>query len=232
MNESHLAPDFVKPPRQFPWGCLLGGCATVFLLMVGLAIGTGIGGYYFYKGQIAKYTSDTPKELPTVEYPPEEIKAITDRIDSFKKTIEKGESPPPMVLTSDDINALISQNKELQGKIYVRIDKGEVTADASFPMDALPGAKGRYFNGSVTADVSFENGVLIVTLADAEVNGQAVPQELIDAMSKENLAKDLYKNPEIAKTLSKFESLVIDDEKIILTPKAASEPGEAKSDKQ
>ncbi len=222
MSESQLNPNFVKPSKQFPWGCLLGGCATVFLLMIGLAIGTTIAGIYFYKGQVAKYTSETPKELPTIEYSPEEVKEITNRIETFKKTIEKGDVPPPMILTSDDINAMISQNKDLQGRVFVRIDSGEVTADVSIPMDAFPGAKGRFFNGSVTADVSLDNGVLIVTLADAEVNGQGVPPQLIDAMSKENLAKDLYKDPEIAKTLSKFESLVIDDEKIILTPKRAA----------
>ncbi len=227
MRDSQLAPGFVTPSKQFPWGCLLAGCGTIFLLMVGLAIGTGIAGYYFYQGQIAKYTSETPKELPTIEYPPEEVKEITARLETFKKTIEKGDTPPQMVLTSDDINALISQNKDLQGKVFVRIDKGEVAADVSFPMDAFPGAKGRYFNGSVTADVTFENGVLIVTLANAEVNGQEVPQQLIEAMRKENLAKDLYKNPETAKTLRRFESLVIDDEKIILTPKASSEASES-----
>ncbi len=227
MSESQLSPNFVKPSKQFPWGCLLGGCATVFLLMIGLAIGTTIAGFYFYKGQVAKYTSETPKELPTIEYSPDEIKEITTRIESFKQTIEKGDSPPPMILTGDDINAMISQNEDLRGKVFVRIDNGEVTADVSFPMDAFPGAKGRFFNGSVTADVSLENGVLIVTLDDAEVNGQPVPKQLIDAMRKENLAKDLYKTPEIAKTLSKFESLLIDDEKIVLTPKATREVTEA-----
>ena len=142
MSESQLEPNFVKPSKQFPWGCLLGGCATVFLLMIGLAIGTGIAGFYFYKGQVAKYTSETQKELPTIEYSPDEIKEITTRIESFKTTIEKGDSPPPMILTGDDINAMISQNEDLRGRVFVRIDNGEVTADVSIPMDAFPGAKG------------------------------------------------------------------------------------------
>ena len=223
MSEYQSTPNYVQAKKGFPWGCLIAGCASVFLLMIVLAVGTGIGGYYLYIGQMAKYTSESPKELPTIEYTPEEIKEITKRVESFKSSLDKGENPPPMVLTGDDINAMISQNKDLRGRVFVRIDEGKVTADVSFPMDAFPGAKGRYFNGSVAADVSLDNGVLIVTLDTAEVNGQTVPQQFIDAMRKENLAKDLYKDPETARTLGKFESLVIDGEKIILTPKAIRE---------
>ncbi len=220
FDEPQTAPKYVKSSKSFPWGCLLGGCATVALLMIGLAVGTSVAGYYFYKGQISKYTSESPKELPTVEYAPDEIKEITARVESFKSTLEKGNTPPPMILTADDLNALISQQEMLRGKVFVKIDDGQVTADVSFPTDVFPGAKGRYFNGSVSANVALENGVLIVTLAAAEVNGQQVPEQIVQAMRKENLAKELYKDPEIAKTLSKFESLLIEADKIILTPKA------------
>ena len=227
MNEYQASPTYVQTKKRFPWGCLLGGCATVFLLMIGLTVGGGVAGYYFYKGQIVKYTSESPKELPTIEYSPEEIKEVMNRVEAFKLAVEKGETPPPMVLTADDINAMISQNDQMRGRVFMGIDDGKVTADVSFPMDAFPGAKGRFFNGSIAADVSLEDGILIVTLADAEVNGQQVPQQFRDAMSQQNLAKDLYNDPEVARTLGKFESLVIDGEKIILTPKASREPKEA-----
>ena len=206
MSDSHLAPQYVQSSKRFPWGCLLTGCAATFLLMIGLVIGSGVAGYFFVKSQITKYTAEAPRDLPEVEYSPEEIQDITNRVETFKKSLEKGDTPPPpMILTANDINALISQQEQLRGRVFVKVDDGQVTADVSFPLDDIPGAQGRYFNGSVSANVSLENGVLIVTLADAEVKGQKVPQQIIDAMSKENLAKDVYKNPDVAKTLSKFD---------------------------
>ncbi len=223
MSQSPGIPNYT-PAKKFPWGCLLGGCATVLLLMLVLVIGSGVAGFYFYKGQVAKYTSESAKELPTVEYLPEEIEEITQRVESFKSSLEKGETPEQIVLSADDLNALISQQEDLRGKLFVRIDDGQVTADVSVPADMVPWAKGRYFNGSVSANVSLESGILIVTLADAEVNGQKVPGEFMDAMKKENLVKELYKNPDVAKALGKFESLLIDKDKIILTPKELPQP--------
>lgn len=222
MSDSEHNARYIPSSSRFPWGCLLGGCATVVLLMLALAIGSGVVGYYFVKGQVVKYSSETPRELPSVEYSPEEVKEITDRIDSFKTSLQKGDPPSKLELKADDINALISENKELSGKVFVRVDKGKVTADVSIPTDILPipGAKGRYFNGSVSTNVSLEKGVLIVTLQDAEVNGQKVPDEFMKAVRNENLAKEMYKDPEVAKALGKFESLVIEGDTIILTPRA------------
>jgi hypothetical protein len=219
-NQPFSPTNFSAPPeKKFPWGCLLGGCATIFLVGILAVVGSGIFGYYFVKGQVTKYTSDTPKELPTVEYPPEKVQEVTKRFETFKTTLEKGEKPEKLVLTADDINALISQNEQLRGKVFVRIENGKVSADVSLPTDAFPLGKGRFFNGSVSANASLENGVLIVTLADAEVNGEKVPEEFMGPMRKENLAKDMYKDPDVAKRLGQFESLVIEGDQIILTPK-------------
>ena len=82
----------------------------------------------------------------------------------------------------------------------------------------MPGCKGRYFNGRISLKASLENGVLIVTLEDAEVNGESLPSEFIDSLRRENLAKDAYKDPKSAEFLRKFERLTIEKDKIILTP--------------
>jgi len=224
MSSLDDLPNYAPQTKRFPWGCLIGGCATVLLLMIGLAVGTGVAVFYTYKGQISKYTSESPKELPAIEYSEDEIKEVAARVESIKSSLDKGEVPKVVELTADDLNALINQNEDLRGKLFVRIDDGEVTADVSFPADLIPMAKGRYFNGSVSTNVSLENGVLIVTLADAEVNGQKIPKEIMDALKNENLAKELYKNPKIEKILGKFERLLIEKDKIILTPKLEVEP--------
>ncbi len=115
---------------------------------------------------------------------------------------------------------MISGEKDLKGKIFVRIENGEITGEASFPTDELPMLKGRYFNGSVSLKASLENGVLIVTLDRAEVNGKPIPEEFMAELREQNLAKDVYKDAKAAEVLRKFESLTIEDDKIILKPAA------------
>lgn len=224
MNSLQDLPNYDPKTKRFPWGCLIGGCATVLLLMIGLTVGTGVVVFYAYKGQISKYTSDSPKELPAIKYSEDEIKEVAARVESVKSSLDKGEVPKAVELTADDLNALINQQEGLQGKLFVRIDEGKVTADVSFPADIIPMAKGRYFNGSVSANVSLDDGDLVVILSDAEVNGQKIPKEIMDALKKENLAEELYKNPKIRKILDKFERLQIEKDRIILTPKLAVEP--------
>lgn len=204
--------------KRFPWGCLIGGCLTVVLVMM---IGTGAvvyTGYSYYMAQVNKYTSPDPVEIPKIESSTEEAAAFQKRIDDFKAALDRNESPEPLVLTSDEINALINTNEDLKGKLYVTIADGEISGQASIPTDMVPGGKGRYLNGRVSLKASLENGVLIVTLDDAEVNGAPLPAEFIAAIKNENLAKDAYKDPKSAEFLRKFERITIEADKLILTP--------------
>ena len=99
-----------------------------------------------------------------------------------------------------------------------------MSGDVSIPTDFLPGGKGRYFNASATFDVSLENDVLVVTLAAADIQGTPVPQHVIDSLGQQNLAEDAQKDPEVAAMLRRFSSLQIDEDRIILTPRADEAP--------
>ena len=224
MNDPNQEPNdsFSAAPlkqKSFPWGCLLGGCLSVVLLMVVGVGATAYLGFVFYKSQVEKYTSTTPAEIPVVEFSEEQIAEVNKRVEGFKQSIKPGGTPEELTLTADDINALISKEEKLKGHVYVSIQDGELTGEISYPTDSFLGTKGRYFNGEVSLKASLENGVLIVTLDDAKVNGESLPETFIAEMRKQNLAKDVYKNPENAELLRKFESLVIEDDKIILKPR-------------
>lgn len=223
-DSSREPPRVVPAGKPFPWGCLLGGCFTVTLLMVGLVVAAGFGTYRYYQQQLAQYTSTEARQLPVVDIAPEELKELETRVETFQEKVDKGEAPETLVLTSDELNALISQQEKLRGRVFVTIEDGLIQAEVSFPTDGIPGAQGRFFNGSAGIDAAIENGELVVKLDSAEVNGQSVPEAIMVQLRKENLAKEINKNPEIAKTIAKFERLVIEGDKLILTPKA--EPAE------
>ncbi len=228
--------DSSGPQKGFPWGCLVGGCLSVFLLIVIGLSATFYATYQLVKAQVDAYTSTQPVEIRTVEYTEQEVAAVKQRIEDFKVALEKGESPEQLVLTADDINAMISSEKELKGKLFVKIEDGEIKGEASFPLpEGLLLGKGRYFNGSISMKASLDNGVLIVQVDEAEVNGKPVPEDFMKSMRNQNLAKDAYKDPETAKFLKKFKSLTIEDNKVILTPaekKPDDVPAEAAQSKE
>jgi hypothetical protein len=204
------------PPRQFPWGCLLGGCLGTILLGL-LVIGLmGYGVYSFAQHQIAKYTADAPVELPTVDISEEEIEAIKTRLEDFRKQFESGEAPQELVITEDEINALIAGNSDLKGRVYIQIEDGNLKADVSIPLDQFPGGKGRYFNGSATLHMELENGVLVANVIDAEANGSPIPEDVMTEFRKQNLAKEMYKDVKTAEALQRCESLVVESDRIVL----------------
>ena len=80
--------------------------------------------------------------------------------------------------------------------------------------------KGRYLNGEADLKASLKDGVLIVTLDSIEVNGKKPPDEIMNEMRKQNLAKDAYKDAKNAEMIRKLESLEVKDGKIILKVRA------------
>ncbi len=222
MSDDIQQPTDAPPqPQNSRSGCTSGGCFTGCLIVFGfllvLAICVGVGSYFWVSNRIVDYTSESPVELPTVEYTPEQLAKLETRLEAFKVAIDGGEPPTEeMVLTAEEINALINKQADLRGKVFVKISEGQVSGDVSIPFDAIPGGKGRYFNGSASFDVSMENGVLIVILSSAEVNGELVPQKIIDILATENLAKDLYKDRKNAEIMRRIDRLTVEDDKIIL----------------
>ncbi|MEM7312706.1 MAG: hypothetical protein AAF497_06110 [Planctomycetota bacterium] len=219
MNDVTFSPEYTSPPeKKSKLGCILGGCLGVILFgCVGLGL-VGFAGYRYVTGQVEKFTSDTPQELPTVVYSDEEMEQLQARIENIgSANPENVESSRQVVLTSDDINALLSQDDELKGNVYVTIADGDVTAEVSVPVDMIPGGKGRFLNGSITAHVSLDDGFLLVRAADITVNGEKLPEEFVEAMKQENLAKSLNTNPDTRKRLREFESIEIVDDKVIIT---------------
>ncbi len=174
------------PPAPRQRGCFFYSCIIASILAVLMTILVAIVGYFFYRfvsDTVEEYTATAPRELPKVAMPADELKALEDRVEAFRKAVEMGTPIEPLVLTSDDINALIEDSPELKGKIFVRIEGRKLKGQVSIPLDALANVpllgmfKGRYLNGEADLKASLQDGVLIVTLDSIEVNGQSPPEQ-------------------------------------------------------
>ncbi len=211
-----------EPERQGR-GCLFWGCLITAIAFLLLIVGVPLAGYFAFKHYVNKFSSDTPAEIAIVELPEEEIQALTDRFEAFGEAIKAGDEPEDLELTATEINALINANPDFQGKAFVRIADGQIGGDVSIPLDEIPGGGGRYLNAAVDFNVSMQGGVMLVTLAGGDVNGNPIPQQAIDAMQGENLAQGLYDDPDTAKVMSRFESLEVTEDRIVLKPKRTGE---------
>lgn len=225
-------PAPTAPPRQggCRWGCVLWGClGTTVVVSVILGL-MAFASYRFYINQLNKYTSESPLELPSSDVSEEEVQLVVDRLDSFRDQFDQGEAPQDLVITVDEINALISRNPDLRGRVYVTIVEGDLNADVSFPLDEIPGGTGRYFNGSARLHVELENGVLVAHVVSAEANGEPIPEMFMQGFREQNIAKELYKDVEMSRTLKRCERLTIESDRIILKVRPREEvPAESEA---
>ncbi|WP_146600298.1 hypothetical protein [Novipirellula aureliae] len=208
-------------------GCRWKSCLTVSLVLLILIGCGGVGGYWYYVGQLEKYTATAPVVIPTVEYAPEQIQRLEAEIETFRQSIEREQpEPPDLVLSANQINALIARHPELKGRVHLDILDDKMVGDVSFPTDALPGGEGRFFNAKVTFDLAIEDRLLRIRLEEATVNGEAVPDSVLEAMDNQNFTSEINRNPNVAHWMGRFESLTIKDGKVFLKPKPP-EPAES-----
>jgi hypothetical protein len=233
--EFYQAPKFTpEPPQAMPRqrGCFFYGCIIALVLALLMAILIAVSTYFLFRfadQTVKEYTATAPQELPKVEMPAENRQALKDRVEAFRTAADEGTSTEPLVLTSDDLNALIEEDEDLKGKIFVKIVGDEITGQVSIPLDPLAKGpframfQGRYLNGKADLKASLQNGVLMVTLDSIEVNGKKPPEELLAQLRQENLAKDAHRNPKFAGSIRKLESLEVKDGKIILKVRAKAD---------
>jgi hypothetical protein len=211
--------DGSNPPKQR--GCLFYGCLTLGIVGLVMII-AGVVALYFAKrtvsGWINEYTDTAPASVPQTEYSSAQLQALRERLTVFKEAMDKRGPPAELLLTADDLNALVAADKDLTGKVFVQITDDKIRGNISLPLDNLGPLKlkGRYLNGSGAFKVTLENGFLDVTLDSLEVKGKSLPKPLLKELKKQNLAKDATRDPDARATIEKLDSLQINDGKVIL----------------
>jgi hypothetical protein len=211
-----------EPQTPKKRGCLFYGCLTAVILTVVVAAGVYFAARYFMN-QIARFTQATPMTLPMVEMAPEDLSKLRARVEAFKQTVADQKAVAPLVLTEQEINALIGSDPdfaELKGKVYVALPGDEVKGQVSIPLQTGP-LKGRYLNGEATFQVSLANGVLFVMVKSMQVGNDPLPEAFMQGFRQQNLAQGVNADPQKAAALSKLETIEVKDGKLTIKGKAA-----------
>jgi hypothetical protein len=200
------------------YGCLIAGILAL-IMIIAVAVGMFLL-YRFTTRIVEQYTDTTPMALPQPNLDEDQLQALKQRVDDFKKAAEEGRDAT-LTLTGDELTALLQRNEDFKDRFAVTVEGDELKGQVSLPFD-FPGLGRRYFNGSATFKGSLKDGVLIVTVDQAEVKGQPVPENVMEHLRKENLARDAYKNEENARVLRQLKSMEIKDGRITIKSREKS----------
>jgi hypothetical protein len=220
-------PDELRPRQR---GCFFYGCVIASVMIVLLILALAVGAYLAFRAinrTLEEYTSTTPRELPKLEISEEERQNAVERFKEFRDAVKEGTATEPLILTGDDLNALVEDVPELKGRVYFTIEEGKIKGQVSIPLSTFVDigmTRGRYLNGEAEFKASLSDGVLVVTLDSIEVNGKRLPEETMSNVRQKNLAEDFYRNPDNAEMIRRFESIEIKDGKIIIKPRPKATP--------
>jgi hypothetical protein len=226
-----IAPPFDEPPRQR--GCFFYGCIIAIVLSLLLLIAVVVLIFILYRllgSFVDEYTATAPRELPKVVMPAEQFRPLKEREEAFRQAIKEGKPTEPLVLTADELNALIDDKPELKGKVHVAIDQDKLKGQVSLPLNDVPSfglTRGRYLNGEAEFKVWLKDGTLFVTIDSFEVNGKRPSQEALVQFRGINWAQGANENPETSNLIAKLESIEIKEGKLIIM---ARDPTKAPAD--
>jgi len=211
-----------QPPKPRR-GCFFYGCITSLVLLV-IVLGALLAGLHYVKKMVNRFTDNKPMELPTLQMSKAEIDQVKQRFEAFQQEVRGQRATKPLVLTADDINALIASSSDpqaLKGKLYVSLEGDQVKGEVSVPLHevGLSMFKGRYLNGSATFNLGFREGVLIVTPGTLNVKGNPVPEAYMQEIRKQNFAASLTNEPAAAAVLHGLQDIQVKEGKVVVLPK-------------
>jgi len=222
-------------PAKARRGCFFYGCITCLVLALIVVLGI-IAGAYFVKKKVnslvENYTDSQPMSLPAVQMSKDDVAQLKKRLDAFEQSVRDHKPTEPLVLTSDEINALLEDStlsQQFKGKVHVSLDGDKVKADLSLPLESFGFKmyKGRYLNGSGTFDVSLHGVVVDVTPDTINVKGHPLPDAYMQAFRNQNFAASLNKDSNASPVLAGIQEIEVKDSKLIVIPKSEAGGAEA-----
>ena len=198
-----------------------------------------IGGYFAYikiqevaATAIAEYTATESVAVEIPQLSQDQIDQSVEKFSAFQAGLADGTEPVTLVLSGQDINALIQSHptfKPLADRASVTVEEDRLRSQVSLSLEELDipipfiaeAVKGKYFNGIATFSVGMTAGRPALYIEGLEVNDAAIPAEFMSEISKQNFLEDAGKDPEFAKLIEMIEDIRIENGELRIVPKAA-----------
>lgn len=198
-------------------GCAF-GCGALLLAGIVLTVGGALSMFAIYNRAVVTHFSEERRPFSPITLPQEQRDAAWARAKAFFDAVGRKETPPELLLTADEVNALLERvfqedGAELPGRVDFAGDR--IHAELSIPL------RGLYLNGSGTISVGFSEGILQVFVTQLEVNDKPLPEALMDLTKNHNLAAPFVSDPELRALLGRLQYVTVTNGKLKITPKAA-----------
>jgi len=200
-------------------GCAL-GCGLALVFGIVATVGGASAMFYAFHQAVYSVLSEERRPFTPIAIDAEATKALRAQVKTFTTALAHGESPPELVLTADEVNAMLEQlarEKRMETPARVSFEGDHIQAELSVPL------RGLYLNGSSDLTLGFSNGVLQVFVNHLEVNGKKPPTGIMDLMKKHNLAQIFMDDAESAALVQRLKYVTVTNGKLKITPKAADE---------
>jgi hypothetical protein len=208
-------PSSPPPQRRF-WLWFGVIVATLFSLAIGIVA------FFIYQTYtIGKtITSTTPTEIPVEKPSQEKAEELGQRLVSFQTAITEDKAAE-LILSAQDLNALIALDPDFAGKVFFQIEGDQVFLKGAIPLNNVPGLEGRFLNGTIAMNISLKNQKLVITPTKLVLDNPDMPKfvqdVIMDSLKKQNLAEEAAKDPEFQKWLQNIKDIRVADGKIIIT---------------
>lgn len=232
MTSPQLSPQMSPQPKASGRGCLFWG-GIVFGVIFLCFLLAGIAGYCFVRYLVNTYTDTKPIAVAVTPLSDTQAKALRDRVQNFDKALTNGRPVEPLILTADEINALIAkQNKSTNDvRLYFSFDENRVQAQLSLSLDGsgIWLLRGRYLNGGGDFAVSLHDGQLALNVKSLSVKGKPLPDQFMQSIRQQNFA-DVFMTNNVAfsNALQSLQEIKIEDNKLFVIPKTPEPKTEPK----
>lgn len=212
MEPVPAVPAAAKPKR----GCLFYGAVAAGILIL-LSLGTAVLAVVLGRNALMGWTQTAPTAFAPTTAAPERTEQLAKEFRDFRDSVKKTGPAAPLSLTGEDINALIAYkstaSEPLKDWIQVAIDSDVFKGRVSLPLGSfgVPFMKGRHLNADAAFKASLADGVLIITAESASLKGEPLSESIMAALKKENFARDVYRRPDTAEAVKRFETIQIRD---------------------
>lgn len=209
-----------QPKRR---GCLFYGCLTSIVCLLAI-LGAFFLGLYKLKQMLNNYTDAQPVTLPVVQVAPGQLEDLEKRVARFGAILETNGTTAPLILNSDDLNALIQNSTPLQGfkgRAYLTVHGDRLEGQVSWPLAelGLPIFHGRYLNGTARFTLSLEHGRLQLVPEQILVKDRPIPSLYLRRIQQENLAANLPPDSPVARLIDRLETIQVQDGAVKIIPR-------------
>jgi hypothetical protein len=232
------------PPRAQGCGCCAAGCGTLLIIAIaGLTLVLG-GLWYGYIRMVDAMTASHPITVQLEEPSAEQFAAANAKVEQLRNAAEAQEQVT-VEFTATDLNALVARHPQftrVRGKMRVAVADSIAKLDLSIPLTGipLPRVRHRWFNGSTSFGLSYDEEGFRFSPRGLEANGYTIAEELFSDLAPtinsyfdreyappQDRATQRRRDDEWERFWQQLRSLTVSDGKVLVTTRGPATSSDA-----